>query len=115
MMHETGTQDAASFTSLAPVVGGGDRVRGNPSVSHRRCGGVDILVGDPSVSRRRRRYLDGFRGVAGGNVIIPPCIGGMKNKTKDAPGQNIQQNIASFDRSNPKTPNQANSSRLNKN
>ena len=53
-------------------------------MSRRRCGGVDILVSRPSVSRRRRRYLNGFRGVAGGNVVIPPCIRGMKNKTKNA-------------------------------
>src|SRR5258705_2724825 len=54
-----------------------------PPVSHRRCGGVDILVRHRSVSRRRRRYLNGFRGVAGGNVVIPPCIRGMKKKTKE--------------------------------
>src|SRR5437870_1936386 len=36
------SRDAPSFTSLAPGTRGEGRVRGNPSVSHRRCGGVDI-------------------------------------------------------------------------
>ena len=67
-------------TSLAPVLGGEGRVRGNPSASHRRCGGVDILdfgelsraVRHPSVSRRRRRYLDGFPGGCRGECNHSP-------------------------------------------
>ena len=40
-----------------------------------------------------------FRGVAGGNVIIPPCIRGMKKKTKNAGGQNqFQANQMRIDR-----------------
>src|SRR5258706_1031008 len=34
----------------------------------------------PPVSRRRRRYLNGFSGVAGG---IPPCIRAFKLKSKN--------------------------------